>query len=117
MKFLANENFPFPSIKLLRNSDFHVESVMESFPGISDQMVIETAKRNRLIIITFDKDYGEIIFKHGINNPPSVIFFRSKGSGPEAAGKILIRLIKNKNLTFENKFTVIEEDNVRQRNY
>jgi len=37
MKFLANENFPFPSIKFLRNKGFDVISISEELSGISDK--------------------------------------------------------------------------------
>ncbi len=117
MKFLANENFPFPSTSLLRNSGHYVYSISEESPGISDLEVIDKAKSKGLIILTFDKDYGEIIFKHSINKPPSVIFFKFKGENPKAAAETLIDLLKTKDLKIENRFTVIEKENIRQRNY
>lgn len=117
MKFLANENFPFPSIKLLRRAGFNILSVFELYSGISDFEVIEKAKAGELIILTFDKDYGEIIFKHGQEKPPAVVFFRFKGGNPQIAGEVLLRLLENKKLNIENKFTVIEKDNIRQRKY
>ena len=61
MKFLADENFPAPSIKLLRTKGYEILSVSESFPGITDFEVIQKAKANDSIILTFDKDYGEIM--------------------------------------------------------
>ncbi|TXH30104.1 MAG: hypothetical protein E6Q96_02255 [Cyclobacteriaceae bacterium] len=117
MRFLANENFPFPSIEILRNKGFELSSISESYPGISDAEVISLAKKTISIILTFDKDYGEIIFKSGIDNPPAVIFFRFKGNYPESAAEILISLFDNKTLSFENTFTVIEFDGVRQKKY
>ena len=117
MKFLANENFPFPSINLLRQSGYEIISISEKLPGISDFEVIEKAKAEGLIILTFDKDYGEIIFKHGHESPPSVVFFRFKGDSPEIAGKLLTDLLENKKLDVANKFSVIEKENVRQRAY
>lgn len=117
MKFLANENFPAPGIQLLRQSGLLVRSISEELPGISDHQVIEIAKQDGLIILTFDKDYGEIIFKSKIANPPAVVFFRFKGDHPITAAELLLNLIANK-LSFENKFTVIEGDNFfRQKNF
>jgi predicted nuclease of predicted toxin-antitoxin system len=116
MKFLANENFPFPSIEILRRAGLEVISISELCPGISDGDVILKAHQENLIILTFDKDYGEIIFKENLTNPPAVIFFRDKGSEPETGGNRLLEIIKEK-LLFENKFTVIEENGVRQREY
>ncbi len=117
MKFLANENFPFPSISFLRQNGYEVSSVSELYPGIPDYAVIDKAKANDSIILTFDKDYGEIIFKHGSANPPAVIFFRFKGENPEVAGQLLMNLIETKKIGVENKFTVIEKESIRQRAY
>ena len=73
--FLANENFPRPSVTLLRDNGFEVKSIQEEFPGISDDIVMNIASELNLIILTFDSDYGELIFKHKKNNPPSVVYF------------------------------------------
>jgi Domain of unknown function (DUF5615) len=54
--FLANENFPKPSILLLRDSGFIIKSIQEEFAGISDEEVIALALKDDLIILTFDKD-------------------------------------------------------------
>ena len=117
MRFLANENFPLPSILILRQAGYGVSSATELYSGISDVQVIDKAKSENSIILTFDKDYGEIIFKHGKQNPPAVIFFRFKGEDPETAGQLLIDMLESKKLKVENKFTVIEKDSVRQRTY
>lgn len=86
-------------------------------PGISDREIIEIAQKEKLIILTFDKDYGEIIFKHQVSQPPAVVFFRFKGDNPLAAGTLLSELIDEKKLMLENTFTVIEHENIRQRKY
>ena len=73
MKFLANENFPFPSIKFLREKGFEVISISEELSGVSDEEVLQKASLENLIILTFDRDYGELIFKYRKDNPPSFI--------------------------------------------
>jgi predicted nuclease of predicted toxin-antitoxin system len=115
--FLANENFPRPSIKILRERGFAVKSIQEDSPGIQDEEVMEIALKLNLIILTFDSDYGELIFRYAKDNPPSVVFFREKGNSPDFAGSILTSLIEDKTLNFFNAFTVIELNNVRQRFY
>ena len=117
MMFLANENFPRPSITLLRENGFEVKSIQEEFPGISDEIVIEIASNLNLVILTFDSDYGEIIFKHKRNNPPSVVYFRDKGYDPLFAGNLLIRILSEPNIEITNSFTVLEEYHIRQRFY
>ena len=115
MKFLANENFPVPSIRILRQSGFETLSILEMNPGISDLEVVEIARKDNLIILTFDKDYGEILFKYKPDNPPDVIFFRFKGEMPEHAGLTLVELIQQGKITLKGHFTVIERENIRQR--
>lgn len=117
MKFLANENFPLPSIELLRKSGLYVKSITEEHAGITDQEVIEIAKRDSLVILTFDKDYGELIFRYSAQYPPAVVFFRFKGNNPLYCGEIMLQLMSNDTLNFENVFTVVEENNIRQRRY
>ena len=86
--FLANENFPKPSIALLRDNGIEVKSIQEEFQGISDDIVISVAIELNLIILTFDSDYGELIFKHSRDNPPAVVYFRDKGNDPLFAGRL-----------------------------
>lgn len=117
MKFLANENFPFPSIKLLRNMGLDIKSIAEDMFGIADSEVIVLAQQENRIILTFDSDYGEIIYRYGIKNPPAVIYFRDKGQHPLLAGQMLQYLVKEKDIILENAFTVIETNNIRQRQY
>lgn len=115
--FLANENFPKPSITLLRDNGFEVKSIQEEFQGIEDSVVMSMASEKNLIILTFDSDYGELIFKHSKNNPPAVVYFRDKGADPLFAGHLLLNLLSNSDITITNSFTVIEEKNIRQRFY
>jgi predicted nuclease of predicted toxin-antitoxin system len=115
MLFLANENFPAKSIAVLRSSGHEVISIKEETPGISDISVLNKAKELSAIILTFDKDYGEIIFRNEYTNPPAVVFFRFKGITANYAGDTLVSLITSRLFIIEGFFTVVEEDNIRQR--
>ncbi len=117
MTFLANENFPRPSTIILRENGFSVKSIQEDFPSVSDEEVIKIALESNLIILTFDSDYGEIIFKYSKENPPSVVFFREKGIKPEFAAMSLINLLADPEIILTGAFTVVEEKNIRQRFY
>ena len=68
MKFLANENFPFPSITILRNKGYDITSIMEFAHGISDKEVIKIASIEDRIILTFDSYYGALIFKYIVHH-------------------------------------------------
>lgn len=115
MIFLANENFPLASIFLLRNAGYHVHSIKETTRGISDITVLALAEQMNAVILTFDKDYGEIIFRNEMTQPPAVVFFRHKGYDAAFAGNTLLHLIENEGVIIEGFFTVIEQENIRQR--
>ena len=117
MKFLANENIPLPSIGILRNEGYDVLSIAESFAGIKDVDVIDIASAEGRIILTFDKDYGELIFRYGAISPPSVVFFRNKGSDTHFVGKTILDLLKTEKVVLDGHFTIVEQSNVRQRKY
>lgn len=117
MLFLANENFPFPSVKLLREAGYDVKSIAQDFQGISDPEVIQIAQAEGRIILTFDKDYGELLFKNTATKPPAVVFFRFKGLEPVYAGSLLRSVLENQKLELQNCFTVMDENNIRQRKY
>jgi predicted nuclease of predicted toxin-antitoxin system len=116
MNFLANENFPRPSFLLLREHHHHVISISEIYAGIADEEVIKIAVEQNLIILTFDKDYGEIIFRYKYPKPPSVVYFKFKGSDPLYAGNTLLKNIEQL-LALENHFTIIDDKNIRHRKY
>ncbi len=50
--FLANENFPVPSIYLLRNAGYEVAAIIEDSPGIEDTEVMARAVLEKSIILT-----------------------------------------------------------------
>ncbi len=116
MRFLANENFPAPSIALMRQAGYDVRSIQESMPGVKDAVVIAEAQKDDRIILTFDKDYGEIIFKQGVTDPPAVIFLRYRGADPLAAARLVFDLISG-GTNIERVFTVVEVNGIRQRMY
>lgn len=117
MRFLANENFPNPGIKILREAGYSVKSISEGFSGMSDDEVVQIAVKENLIILTFDSDYGELIYKYSMKNPPAVVYFRFKGLHPNYAAEILIHCIESQQIQLKDRFTVIENDGIRQRKY
>lgn len=116
MKFLANENIPTATVIKLRDEGHDVFSVGVEFPSIKDEAVISLASSEDRIILTFDSDYGELIFKYGLTNRAGIVYFRIQNFQPAEPAEILLRLLSETEIIFENRFTVIAENNIRQRN-
>ena len=62
MKLLADENIPLASIKVLRDFGYDIKAIGEDDKSISDKQVLEIAVKEKRLIVTFDRDYGELIF-------------------------------------------------------
>lgn len=71
--FLADENIPLYTVKQLRKEGCKIISVTEEFTGLSDEKILELSSRNKWVIITFDKDFGELIYKQKSNKPFGII--------------------------------------------
>jgi len=69
------ENIEAHWIQLIKKSNLDYFSIRENCSGISDREVIEIAKNKKGLIVTEDKDFGELVFSHGIEGV-SVLFMR-----------------------------------------
>lgn len=117
MKLLTNENIPLASVNILMKEGFDVLAVGQGFSGFFDDEVMELAIGQKRTIFTFDRDYGELIFKKGYRPEAGVIYLRWKTFRPEDPGLFLVDFFRTTNIHFENRLTVISEDSVRQRSY
>jgi len=116
-KLLANENVPLDSVTYLKNRGYDIKAIgIESF-GISDKEVMAFAIAEERIIITFDRDYGELIFKHNFKPNEGVIYLRISEYESELPGIIIENLLLNTNFDTYRKLTVIDNDGIRQRSY
>lgn len=115
MRFLANENFPLTSVTRLRQAGYDIASITEDSPGISDSEVLARAANEARIILTFDRDYGELIYRLGMPSPMGVVYFRYQPLTPEEPAEDLLRLLSVEGLYLERRFTVLDRTQVRQR--
>lgn len=115
MRFLANENFPLASVRRLRQFGHDVAAVIEETPGARDHEVLTRATHEDRIVLTFDRDYGELIFRLMLPAPAGVTYFRYDPLRPEEPGEHLLQLLTVRDLSLEGKFTVIERGHMRQR--
>jgi len=116
MKLLANENFPYPGIFYLREKGFDVVSIGMDNPSIKDSEVMAIAINEDRIILTFDRDYGELIFRHNYKPEQGVVYLRLTDFSPVEPG-ILVEQIINSKLDLSRALTVVDQHGIRQRKY
>ena len=117
MKLLANENFPYQSIYYLRDKGYDVYSIVIDNPSITDSEIMHIAINEERTILTFDRDYGELIFKHNYKPDKGVVYLRFAEYKPIDPGLIIEELIQNHELDLTRALTVVDKNGIRQRKY
>ena len=79
---LANENWPRPALLALRAAGLDVQAVAELMPSATDVQVLQHAAHERRWVLTFDRDYGELVFARQVPPPPAIIFLRQGAFAP-----------------------------------
>ncbi|HOZ81582.1 MAG TPA: DUF5615 family PIN-like protein [Bacteroidia bacterium] len=117
MKLLANENFPLKSIVYLQNGGFDITSIGAEHSSIKDFEVMTIAINEERTILTFDRDYGELIFKHNYKPPKGVIYLRLEKYSADEPGRLIEELVSSNQYIFDGALTVLDERGIRQRKY
>src|SRR5664280_2573276 len=66
MRFLANENIPAVAVAALQAAGHDVVWVAVASPDSDDRQVLSQAAVEQRLILTFDKDFGELAFRSGL---------------------------------------------------
>ena len=76
MRVLADENILNQVVIRLRAAGYDVRWAQESDRGEADPNLLELATREGRMLITYDKDFGELVHRGGMSAPHGVILFR-----------------------------------------
>jgi predicted nuclease of predicted toxin-antitoxin system len=112
MRALANENFPGEAVEALRSRGHDVAWVRTDSPGPSDEAVIRKAKAEARVLITFDKDFGELAFRSGLSSTSGVILFRISQDSPSHVARVAVAILES-GVDWAGKFTLVQEGRVR----
>jgi predicted nuclease of predicted toxin-antitoxin system len=114
MRFLADENFPGSAVAALRASGHDVVWITISAPGSSDPEVLRQASQERRILLTFDKDFGELAKASSLPNTCGIVLLRIPPPAPGRIGKVIADLILARD-DLRGHFSVIEPGRIRMR--
>src|SRR5437762_3716218 len=114
MRFLANENFPGNTIAALAAAGHDVVSVRLGAPGANDEAVLAWAIREERVLLTFDKDFGELARASKLPVSSGVVLFRIRMPRPAVVGQRLADLITRRG-DWAGHFSVVERGRVRMR--
>lgn len=114
MNFLADENVDRRIADCLRSMGHNVEYVAEKDAGISDDEVLKMANEKNALLLTSDKDFGELVFRQR-RVTSGVVLIRLAGLSPTRKAKIVASAIKKHGAELKEAFSVITPSSIRIR--
>jgi len=112
VQLLANENFPGKAVDALRLANHDVLWIRESNRGISDIQVLAIATAQTRLLLTFDKDFGELAFQSKLPAASGIVLFRIRKQSPEYVADKAVQILASRS-DWTGHFSVIEDDRIR----
>jgi len=114
LNFLADESVDRPIVERLRQDGHTVGYVSDLDPGISNGEVFGIATRANSILLTADKDFGELVFHQSLV-AHGVFLIRMAGLSSLRKAEVVASAIKDHSSELLEAFTVITPGAVRIR--
>jgi hypothetical protein len=114
MRFLADENVPGHIVEALRSAGHDVGWVRLDAPGSRDRDVLDRSLRECRILLTFDKDFGELAARQALPPDAGIILLRVQPRRPGSEGSNPASIIAARD-DWGGHFSVIEAGRVRMR--
>ena len=114
MRFLADENIPAAAVLALKAAGNDVAWVRLESPGLVDRDVLSWAIRERRVLLTFDKDFGELARASSSLGAGGVVLFRLPMPKAAEMGNLISNLITSRD-DWAGHFAVIEPGRVPMR--
>ena len=114
MRLLLDENMAGSVLHELRARGHDVLSVKESLCGLDDPSILARAQAEGRVVITQDKDFGELAFHARLPSQCGVILFRLAGDDPDVEIRRIVDVIEGRT-DWAGNFAVATDDIVRIR--
>ncbi len=106
MNFLADESVDRPIVEHLRRDGHQVSYVAELGPGMPDDDVLNLANQEAALLLTADKDFGEMVFRQRLH-VHGVVLIRLAGLPPARKAEIVALAIREHLTELPRSFSVI----------
>lgn len=112
MRFLADESCDFSVVRALRGAGHDVLAVAEIFPRADDESVIRFAVEEGRILLTEDKDFGQLVYSHR-RRSGGVILLRYPTQIRASLSKDILELVEKHKDKLKGAFAVMEPGQIR----
>lgn len=114
MNLLADEGVDRAIVERLRNDGHDVLYVAELSPSITDEEVLQRANDRGALLVTADKDFGELVFRQARAHP-GVVLLRLAGLLNATKAEIVAEVCRDRSSELFRAFSVISPGQVRIR--
>ncbi len=114
MNLLVDESIDRQVVAGLRAYGHQTRYIAESQPGITDEEVLDLAEQEGLLLLTADKDFGELIFRQG-RHGAGIILIRLSGLSAETKSDIVVSAVRDHESDLTGAFMVITPGMIRIR--
>ena len=114
MRLCVNENVAEACATALRKAGHDVLWIREADPGSSDAAVLSRAQAEQRLLITFDKDFGDLVFHRGLAASHGVILLRISQPSATVLAQRVVALLASRT-DWEGHYSVVEEHSIRMR--
>ncbi len=97
----------------LRDQGHEVVHAAIDHSGAKDAALLEIARRENRILLTFDRDFGELLFRRRLAPPRGVVLFRL-GRLSASARRIVVRSFFESDSELAGCFTVVVPGEIRR---
>lgn len=112
MKFLVDECVDAAVIAWLRSQGHDVTAIIETSASISDDQVLKKALLENRVLVTMDKDFGDLVFR-GAQAHCGVILLRILSWQPEHIVSLLHDVLVKHGHELDNSFIVATMQSIR----
>jgi predicted nuclease of predicted toxin-antitoxin system len=114
VNLFADESVERPVVERPRQDNHDVVFVAELAPSITDDDVLRIANDRSAVLVTADKDFGELVFRQGAVHA-GVVLLRLPGLANSTKGEIVAEVCRLRASELIGSFTVISPGQVRIR--
>lgn len=114
MRLLVDQNVPRNVIDGLRNDGHDVTWAQTVHPGADDEVLLRRAREGDRLLLTFDTDFGTLVFHRDLPVPPGILLFRLTLVSPSAVAETVRTLLRSRE-DWTGNFTVVDDSKLRMR--
>ncbi len=114
MNLLADESVDRQIVDRLRQDGHSVLYIAEIAPSVSDAEVLSRANALQSILITADKDFGELVYRLGRIHV-GVVLIRLAGLSADFKADIISTAVRDRGTEMDDSFSVVTRATVRIR--